>query len=237
MKTLFNAANLRGHNQFSWLDSYHSFSFGHFHDPSKMNFGVLRVLNDDTVDHDSGFGAHPHENMEIISIPMQGDLEHSDNMGNRGVIRFGDVQIMSAGTGIQHSEYNNSKTELVKFFQIWVFPAEQGLHPTYDQKTFDPTFRVNRWQTLVDPEGAEGVKIHQNAWFSIAKMDANSALEYQLHGADQGVYALVISGEGKIGEQTIGLRDALGIWETEGFSVEAVKESEVLLIEVPMGSG
>jgi quercetin 2,3-dioxygenase len=153
MKSILHKASERGHNQFSWLNSYHSFSFGHYFDENKVHFGALRVLNDDTVAPSGGFGTHPHDNMEIVSIPLSGALEHKDSIGTVGVIQSGDVQIMSAGTGIMHSEYNHSSTEEVKFLQIWIFPRERQIQPRYDQKTFDPNGRKGNWQILVDPQG------------------------------------------------------------------------------------
>lgn len=234
MKSIFHPAAGRGHNTFSWLDSYHSFSFGQFYDENKVHFGALRVLNDDTVAPGMGFGAHPHDNMEIVSIPLEGALEHRDSMGNNGVIRVNDVQIMSAGTGIQHSEFNHSKTEEVKFLQIWVFPRERQIEPRYDQKTFDLDAGTNQWQILVDPQGGVGVRIAQEAWFSVAKLDAGSTLNYDVKRQGNGTYFFVLDGKVSIEEKELANRDALGIWEVPSVNVSALEPARVLAIEVPM---
>jgi redox-sensitive bicupin YhaK (pirin superfamily) len=234
MKSIFHPAADRGHNVFSWLDSYHSFSFGQFYDENKIHFGALRVLNDDTVAAGMGFGAHPHDNMEIVSIPLSGALEHRDSMGNDGVIYANDVQIMSAGTGIQHSEFNHSKTEEVKFLQIWVFPRERQIEPRYDQKTFDPETYKNQWQILVDPQGVVGVRIAQEAWFSVANIDAGTALSYDIKRQGNGTYFFVLDGKVSIEEKELANRDALGIWEVGSVAVSALKSARVLAIEVPM---
>lgn len=234
MKSIFHPSSTRGHNQFSWLDSYHSFSFGHFYDPEKIHFGALRVLNDDTVAPGGGFGTHPHDNMEIVSIPLQGVLEHKDSMGNIGVIKHGDVQIMSAGTGVQHSEYNQSQADTVKFLQIWVFPDTKNLTPGYDQKTFDPAERIGKWQTLVSPVEGEGVKIHQKSWFSVYKAAAAENFSYTLHGPTQGLYVFVLGGDVKVAGQTLTNRDAIGVWDTEAVEFSAEAGAEILAIEVPM---
>jgi len=233
MKTIVHKSTERGHANHGWLDSHHSFSFAHFYDPDKVHFGALRVLNDDIVQGGMGFGTHPHDNMEIISIPLSGDLEHKDSMGNTGVIRQNDVQIMSAGTGIQHSEYNKNKDKLVNFLQVWVFPKKKNITPHYDQKTFKPEDRVNKLQEVVSPEG-EGVHINQDAWFHLANLEKGKNLDYKLHDPNHGVYAFVIEGDVTVSDQDLNKRDALGVWETDNVSIAAKSNSEILLIEVPM---
>lgn len=234
MKSIFHPADSRGHNNFSWLNSYHSFSFGNYYHPDKIHFGALRVLNDDVVTPGNGFGAHPHENMEIISIPLEGVLEHEDNVGNKGIIEYGDVQIMSAGTGIQHSEYNHSRQLPVKFLQIWIFPHTKSLNPSYDQKTFDIKERLDKWQILADPKGETGVKINQNSWLAVSKLNADRPLQYDLKDKRNGVYVFLLSGSIHIGNQVLAARDASGIWDIESIAIEASELSEVLVIEVPM---
>jgi redox-sensitive bicupin YhaK (pirin superfamily) len=235
MKTYtFHPAAERGQVDFGWLKSAHSFSFGHWYNPEKTRFGLLRVLNDDQVAPAQGFGTHPHDNMEIVSIPLLGDLAHKDSMGNATVIRQNDVQIMTAGTGVQHSEYNHSTTDPVHFLQIWVFPKKRNLDPRYDQKTFSPADRHNRMQTIVSPDGEEGVLINQDAWFSLGKFEAGQQLNYRTHQPGQGVYAFVLSGDVKIDDQPLHQRDALGIAQAEEISLQFSTDSEILLIEVPM---
>jgi redox-sensitive bicupin YhaK (pirin superfamily) len=236
MKTIFHKSTERGHASHGWLDSHHSFSFAHFYDPEKIHFGALRVLNDDIVQGGMGFGTHPHDNMEIISIPLTGDLEHKDSMGNSGVIRQNDVQIMSAGTGIQHSEYNKNKDKLVNFLQIWVFPKKKNIRPRYDQKTLDPNDRKNKLQVIVSPDGTsdESVKINQDAWFSLGDLDAGKTVTYNLRDKAHGVYAFVIDGKVDINGQALDKKDGLGISETDTLSIKADSNSKVLLMEVPM---
>ncbi len=236
MKTIFHKSTDRGHANHGWLDSHHSFSFAHFYDPEKIHFGALRVLNDDIVQGGMGFGTHPHDNMEIISIPLSGDLEHKDSMGNTGVIRQNDVQIMSAGTGIQHSEYNKNKDRLVNFLQIWVFPKKKNIKPRYDQKTLDPNDRKNKLQVIVSPDGTteDSVKINQDAWFSLADLDAGKSVQYDLRDKTHGVYAFVIDGDVSINGQALNKKDGLGVSDTESLSITADSNSKLLLMEVPM---
>lgn len=234
MKTIFHASSERGHNKLSWLNSYHSFSFGHYYDDNKVHFGALRVLNDDTVMPGMGFGSHPHDNMEIVSIPLEGALEHRDSMGSHGIISSGDVQIMSAGTGIMHSEFNHSKTDQVKFLQIWVFPRERQIAPRYDQKSFNPQGRKGVWQTIVDPEGTQGIQIMQEAWFSLSDLEPGAFLDYNLHRSGNGVYFFLLNGSCQIGQFNLNSRDAAGFWETDRMTVTAHTDLSVLAIEVPM---
>ena len=234
MNTVFHPADSRGHADHGWLDTYHSFSFASWHNPERMHFGALRVLNDDAVSGGAGFGTHPHDNMEIVSIPLSGDLEHQDSMGNATVIREGDVQIMSAGTGIMHSEKNHNAGEDVRFLQIWVFPNERDLTPTYGQITMDLDNQRDKLQCVASPDGSEGVKIHQKSWFHVGRLSAGWKDSYALHGAGQGVYAMVLEGQATVCGQPLGRRDAIGIWNTERVDMEATDDARLLLIEVPM---
>jgi redox-sensitive bicupin YhaK (pirin superfamily) len=200
-----------------------------------MNFGALRVLNDDTVAGGMGFGKHPHDNMEIISIPLEGDLEHQDDTGTKAIIRKGDVQIMSAGTGIAHSEKNARANEPVKFLQIWVFPKERNIKPRYDQKTFGAGDTKNVLRTVVAPAGeGEAVSINQDAWFSLGSLDAGVELSYDLKRAGNGVYIFLLEGQLAVGETTLDRRDGLGVWETSSLDLRATTAAEVLIMEVPM---
>lgn len=236
MKTILHKAGTRGHANHGWLDSYHTFSFAGYYDPSRVHFGALRVLNDDTVAGGMGFGAHPHDNMEIISIPTNGALEHKDNMGNTQVIRQGDVQVMSAGTGIQHAEKNNDHKQEVKFFQIWVFPNKKNVEPRYDQKNFSDEDKHNKLLTVVSPFGTNdgGVQIHQNAWFSLGKLDKDFSTTYKLKNKTNGVYAFVIEGDVTINDEKLNRRDGLGITETDTLTINANSNTELLLMEVPV---
>lgn len=234
--TVLHRAESRGHANHGWLNSYHSFSFANYYNPERMHFGVLRVLNDDTVDAGMGFGTHPHDNMEIISIPLEGDLEHKDSMGNSTVIKNGDIQVMSAGTGIRHSEYNKNKDQLVKFLQIWVFPNKRNVTPRYDQLTLRSEDRQNKLQQILSPNPNDaGVWIHQDAWFHLGTFEKGKGADYQIRKAGNGVYAFVIKGEFELAGQQLKQRDGLGIWDTEGFALEAkTPGAEILLMEVPM---
>lgn len=235
MQTLLHTAASRGHASHGWLNSYHTFSFAGYQNPQRMHFGVLRVLNDDTVAAGMGFGAHPHDNMEIISIPLAGTLEHKDNAGNHGIIRSGDVQVMSAGTGIAHSEKNHSQSEEVKFLQIWLFPNQRGVQPRYDQQTFRPEGRHNQFQQVLSPNPDDaGVWIHQDAWFHLADFDAGFAADYQVKRPGNGVYVFVLEGDVTVAGQPLHRRDGFGLWETESFSVQADSAARLLLMEVPM---
>lgn len=233
--TILHKAETRGHANHGWLNSYHTFSFANYYNPERVHFGALRVLNDDTVAAGMGFGTHPHDNMEIISIPLEGDLEHKDSMGNTTVIRNGDIQVMSAGTGVHHSEYNKNRDHLVKFLQIWVYPNQRNVQPRYDQITLNAADRKNTLQQIISPNADDaGVWIHQDAWFHLADFDAGKTAEYQIHKAGNGVYAFVLKGEVSINGQTLSTRDGFGIWDVEKFSIEASSDAEFLLMEVPM---
>jgi len=228
-------AETRGHADHGWLNSYHTFSFANYYNPERMNFGVLRVLNDDTIAPGMGFGTHPHDNMEIISIPLEGDLEHKDNMGNGSVIKYGDIQVMSAGTGITHSEFNGNKDKPGKFLQIWVIPNKKNVTPRYDQITLNVDDRHNKLQQILSPNaGDAGVWIHQNAWFHLGKFDKGVSAEYNVKAKGNGVFAFIISGIVTINNQKLNARDGFGIWDVENISIKADSDAELLLMEVPM---
>ncbi len=235
-KTVLHRSATRGQANHGWLQARHTFSFANYYDPNRMNFGVLRVLNDDQVAEGRGFGTHPHDNMEIITIPLEGDLEHKDSMGNSSVIRYGDVQVMSAGTGIQHSEFNPNKDKPLKLLQIWVFPNKRNVSPRYDQITLNMNERHNKLQQILSPSPEdEGVWIHQDAWFHLGKFDKDFTAEYEIRKNGNGVYAFVIRGAVKIEGELLNEKDGLGIWETDSLSVQSVQEgTEILLMEVPM---
>lgn len=233
--TVLHKAETRGHANHGWLNSYHTFSFANYYNPDRMHFGALRVLNDDTVEAGEGFGTHPHDNMEIISIPLEGDLEHKDSMGNVAVIRNGDIQVMSAGTGIYHSEYNKNKDKRVKFLQIWVFPNKKNVKPRYDQVTLNEEDRHNRFQQIVSPNPNDaGVWIHQNAWFHLGKFDKGVNQDYTFKSKGGGLYVFVLNGEVDIEGQTLKSRDGFGLWDLDNVKVTATSDSEFLLMEVPM---
>lgn len=232
---ILHRANERGHANHGWLNSFHSFSFASYYDPAKTNFGALRVLNDDAVDPGEGFGTHPHNNMEIISIPLEGDLEHKDSMGNVSVIKHGDIQVMSAGTGIYHSEYNKNPDRPVKFLQIWIIPKTKNVKPRYDQITLNMADRENKFQQILSPNADdEGVWIHQDAWFHLGRFDKGKSTEYKLRKNGNGVYAFVLSGNATINNQELNSRDAVGVWDAGEISIKADSNTEILLMEVPM---
>ena len=233
--TILHKAATRGHADHGWLDSRHTFSFANYQNPERMNFGVLRVLNDDRVAAGMGFGTHAHDNMEIISIPLEGELEHKDSMGNQTIIRNGDVQVMSAGTGIRHSEYNKSPDAQVKFLQIWMFPNHRNVVPRYDQITLRPADRHNRFQQILSPNAEDdGVWAHQNAWFLLGNFDAGVKKDYQIKALTNGLYVFILSGEATVEGEKLSARDGFGIWNTEKVSISADTEVEFLLMDVPM---
>jgi redox-sensitive bicupin YhaK (pirin superfamily) len=233
---ILHKAETRGHANHGWLDSFHTFSFANYYNPERMNFGALRVLNDDLIDPGMGFGKHPHDNMEIISIPLSGDLEHKDSMGNVTVIKNGDIQVMSAGTGITHSEYNKNSDREGKFLQIWVIPNRYNVTPRYDQITLNLQERHNKLQQIVSPNPNDtGVWIHQNAWFHLGFFDKDFVVDYQVNLKGNGVYLFVIKGNFTVENTDLNTKDGLGITETEGFSIRSnSQDSEILLMEVPM---
>ncbi len=235
MKTVLHKAGTRGHANHGWLDSHHTFSFAGYYNPERMNFGVLRVLNDDVVSSGMGFPTHPHQNMEIISIPLEGDLQHRDSMGNVAVIKAGDVQVMSAGTGVEHSEFNKNQDSLVRFLQIWVFPRERNITPRYDQITLEKGQATNTFQQILSPDPTdEGVWINQDAWFSLGELAAGHEQSYAIKKAGNGVYVFVLEGSVEINGEQLELRDGLGIWDADGFVVKAAQDARVLLMDVPM---
>ncbi len=235
MKTIYHSANSRGHANHGWLNSYHSFSFANYHNPERMNFGTLRVLNDDTVAAGRGFGTHPHKNMEIISIPLQGDLKHMDDMGNATVIKQGDIQVMSAGTGVAHSEYNNNRDSEVKFLQIWVIPKTQNVQPRYDQVQLEKLAQDSDFYQILSPnKDDQGVWIHQDAWFHIGEFKEEKSTVYSIKKEGNGAYLFVLDGEAAVNGQNLLQRDGFGIWDTSNFEINAKKNSRILVMEVPM---
>lgn len=233
---VLHKAATRGHANHGWLDSNHTFSFANYYNPDRMHFGVLRVLNDDRVDGGMGFGRHPHDNMEIISIPLEGDLEHKDSMGNTAVIKHGDIQVMSAGTGIFHSEYNKNSDRPAKFLQIWVFPKKKNVTPRYGQVTLNVSDRHNRLQQVVSPDpSGEGAWINQDAWFHLGRFDKGFSTSYELKNQNNGVYAFVIKGDVTIAGNDLNERDGLGLWNCNKIDIIAnSSDAELLLMEVPM---
>ena len=233
--TILHKAETRGHANHGWLNSYHTFNFANYYNPERMHFGALRVLNDDTVEAGMGFDKHPHDNMEIISIPLEGDLEHKDSMGNVSVIKYGDVQVMSAGTGIFHSEYNKNKNSRMKFLQIWVLPNKKNVTPRYDQITLNIADRHNKLQQILSPNANDsGVWIHQNAWFHLGKFDKETSVDYAIKAKGNGLYVFVLSGDLTVNNQQLKTRDGFGTWEVDKVTISASSESEFLLMEVPM---
>ena len=233
--TVLHKADTRGHANHGWLDSRHTFSFANYYNPERIHFGMLRVLNDDTVAGGRGFGTHPHDNMEIISIPLSGDLEHKDSMGTTAVIKEGEIQVMSAGTGVYHSEYNANKNKEVKFLQIWVFPNEKNVTPRYDQIQIADFARPNQFSQILSPnKDDQGVWIHQDAWFHMGDFTSDAETTYELKREGNGVYAFILEGEAEIEGQQLGKRDGFGIWDAEDFTVKARAGSKILLMEVPM---
>jgi len=235
MKIKLHKAENRGHVHHGWLNAWHSFSFANCYDPEKMHFGVLRVLNDDIIEGGKGFGTHPHNNMEIITIPISGALEHKDSMDNSSVIEAGDVQVMSAGTGILHSEFNHNKNEQVKLLQIWVFPNQKNVEPRYDQISLSEIRKENEFYQILSPNPEDqGVWIHQNAWFNLGEFDGGWKGNFKLNDKTNGVYAFVIEGEINIAGHQLSKRDGLEIWETDNIEVRTDSGARVLLMEVPM---
>jgi redox-sensitive bicupin YhaK (pirin superfamily) len=233
--TVLHKADTRGHADHGWLNAYHSFSFASWYNADRVQFGTLRVLNDDTVAAGMGFGTHPHDNMEIITIPLEGDLAHKDSMGNTEVIKNGDVQVMSAGTGIQHSEFNPNADQRTKLLQIWVFPKVRNVEPRYQQITLNPEDRNNKLQQILSPNADDaGVWIHQDAWFHLAKFDKDTETSYELKKEGNGVYAFILSGTVTINGQELETRDGFGIWDTATLDIKANTDAEFLLMEIPM---
>lgn len=235
MEKTIHRADSRGFVDHGWLKSSHSFSFGSYFNPERVHFGALRVLNYDKVSGGNGFGTHPHDNMEIISIPLSGTLEHNDSMGNRGTIVPNEIQVMSAGTGVKHSEYNASKVDPVEFLQIWIFPHTRDVTPRYDQIRVDPADRKNKLQQIVSPHPEdEGTWIHQNAWFHLTDLEPNKAVTYRLKNNKNGVYIFLLEGQIEVLDEILDRRDAIATIDNEEISITARQESSLLLIEVSM---
>lgn len=234
MKTILHKAATRGHADHGWLDTYHTFSFASYFNPERVHFGALRVLNDDKVAPSEGFGMHPHQNMEVISIPLKGYLRHGDSIENSSVITPGTIQVMSTGTGIYHSEYNDSATEPLEFLQIWVFPKKENTKPKYDNFDIRHAVKHNELSLIVSPEGNAPASILQDAWFSIGKLDKGVKKTYDMHREDTGVYVFVIEGQANVSGTVLSRRDGMGIYDTNSVAIEALEDSEILLIEVPM---
>ncbi|MBL6666505.1 MAG: pirin family protein [Flavobacteriaceae bacterium] len=235
MKTVYHAAATRGNANHGWLNANHSFSFAQYYNPERMSFGALRVLNDDTIAPGRGFGTHPHDNMEIITIPLEGDLEHKDSMGNVGAINEGEIQVMSAGTGVYHSEYNKNSDKPINLLQLWVMPKLQNVAPRYDQKSVKELKKNNAFYQVLSPNvDDDGMWIHQDAWFHLGDFDQTTTTAYNIKKKGNGVYVFVIEGSFSVGDQTLNKRDALGVWETEVIDFVAQEHSKILLVEVPM---
>ncbi len=233
--TVLHKANTRGHADHGWLNAYHSFSFASWYNPDRVQFGMLRVLNDDTVAAGMGFGTHPHDNMEIITIPLEGDLAHKDSMGNTEVIKTGDVQVMSAGTGIQHSEFNPNTDQHTKLFQIWVFPKYRNVTPRYQQITLDVSEQKNNFAQILSPKADDaGVWIYQDAWFYLADFDKGFSKTYSINKEGNGMYVFIISGTITVDGQELETRDGYGIWNFNELEFVATSDAKFLLMEIPM---
>jgi len=235
MKTIIHKADSRGYADHEWLQTFHTFSFAGYNDPSRVRFGLLRVLNDDVIHPAMGFGTHPHDNMEIVTIPLQGALAHKDSMGHEEVIKSGEIQVMSAGTGLYHSEYNASETESVNLLQIWIFPKVRDFKPRYDQKTFEINDRQNKFQTVVSPEkNNNSLWINQDAYFSLGNFSKDQKVDYKIKQQRNGVYLFVIEGSIEINGDNLNRRDGIGIELTDSFDINVKEDSEILVIDVPM---
>ena len=235
MNSVLHKANTRGHADHGWLKANHSFSFANYYNPERMNFGVLRVLNDDSIAPKRGFGTHPHDNMEIITIPLEGDLKHRDNMGNGTVIKNGDIQVMSAGTGITHSEFNANSDSYCKLLQIWLFPNKKNVTPRYDQITLKSISKQNKLYQILSPnKDDEGVWIHQEAWFHLGDYNLETEEKYFLKNKNNGLYMFVISGKISVDNQILTERDGIGIWDVDHVKFSANKNTRILVMELPL---
>jgi redox-sensitive bicupin YhaK (pirin superfamily) len=230
---VFHSANSRGLANHGWLISRHTFSFASYYNPDRVNFGALRVLNDDIVKPGMGFGKHPHDNMEIISIPLSGSLAHKDSTGNEKEIKTGEVQIMSAGSGIEHSEYNYSKTEEVNFLQIWILPKEKNIAPRYEQKDFSEALKTNQMVTIVSPEKEGALWINQNSELSLGQFKKGASITHKLNYTVNGIYAFLINGKMKVNDAVLNKRDAVGFFDLKEINIESIEDSKILLIEIP----
>ena len=237
MKTVFHSSDSRGHANHGWLDARHSFSFAGWFNPERIQFGALRVLNDDIIQGGMGFGTHPHDNMEIVTIPLKGDLEHKDSMGNSAVIREGDIQVMSAGTGVYHSEYNKNPDKEINLFQLWIFPNQRDVEPRYDQIPIRTFHQKNAFFQILSPVAEDqGVWIHQNAWMHMLDADAQTSHTYTIKKPGNGVYVMVIEGQIAWNDQVLNRRDAMGVWDTNDFEIQVLEDAQVLLVDVPMNA-
>lgn len=235
MKTIFHSATSRGHADHGWLNAHHSFSFANWYDPNRIHFGMLRVLNDDIVAAGEGFGMHPHNDMEIITIILDGALQHKDNMGNGSIIKPGDVQVMSAGTGVLHSEFNPLESQATNLFQLWIIPKEKNIAPRYDQRTYGVDERNNKIQTVASGfKGENELYIHQDAAISLAKLQPSSSLEYEIKKPGNGVYIMSVNGNIDVEGTKLNTRDAIGVWETGKIQMSSMTGSDIMIIEVPM---
>lgn len=235
MKSILHKAIKRGKTDYGWLKANYYFSFAQYYNPENLHFGLLRVLNDDFIAPGMGFDTHPHENMEIITIPLSGSLAHKDSTGGTGIITPGEVQVMSAGSGVEHSEYNNSTTDPLTLFQIWIFPKLRNIQPRYDQKRFEPASRAEQFQLIVSPlKSKESLWINQETYLSLGNFSKGKKIDYSLYINQNGVYLVLIKGKIKVGDEELNTRDAIGICITDKFTIEILENSELLLIEVPM---
>ena len=235
MKKIIHKANSRGHFDYGWLKTYHTFSFSNYYDPERVNFGMLRVLNDDEIEGGQGFGTHPHNDMEIVTIPLEGAVAHKDSTGGEGVIYPEEIQVMSAGTGILHSEFNHLNDGTTKLLQLWIFPDKKGHKPRYDQKFFDSEERKNKLQFIVTPEKKDdNLWLNQDAYLSLTDLEKDKSINYKVHTKGNGVYLFLIDGEISVAGEALSKRDGIGIYETDEFSITAIKDSQILLIEIPM---
>lgn len=234
MKTIIDRSNKRGHSLYEWLDSYHSFSFGNYYNPEKMGFGALRVLNDDIIAPETGFDTHPHKNMEIVTIPLKGELKHGDSKMNERIISPGDIQVMSAGTGIYHSESNPHDSVNAEILQIWILPHTRNTEPNYNDYNIRELLKPNELTTLVAPDGSAPGTLLQQAWFSMGTFDAGQNFSYSLHNKQNGIYVFVIEGEAQIENTTLNRRDAMGIYDVDQVKIASKKKSHLLVIEVPL---
>jgi len=234
MKKVVDKANTRGYANHGWLKTHHTFSFADYYNPQRIHFGKLRVLNDDWVTPKEGFDMHPHQNMEVVSIPLKGAMRHGDSIQNSEVITPGDLQVMSAGTGILHSEYNESSEDPLEFLQIWVFPREENTKPHYSSFDVRSLLKKNELSMVLSPTAQTPASINQDAYFSLGTLDAGIVKEYKLHGKNQGVYVFVLEGEVEIDNTILSKRDGAGFYETDHIILEVLKNSQVLLMEVPM---
>lgn len=235
MKSTIHRSDSRGYADHGWLQTYHTFSFAGYHDPSRVRFGLLRVLNDDVIQPGMGFGTHPHDNMEIVTIPLHGSLAHKDSMGHEEVIKSGEVQVMSAGSGLYHSEYNSSPTDPVNLLQVWVFPKIRNIEPRYDQKTFDIKDRIDQFQTVVSPDkNNSSLWLNQDVFFTLGNFSKGKKVNYKIKHPGNGAYVFVMEGSIEINGENLERRDGMGIELTESFDINVKEDSEILVIDVPM---